>query len=377
MRPVLCLLLCVVLATPVFAENVVLVNGTIIDGTLKARFLGNVRIREGRVRDIGAFKPVAGETVLDVKGLVVAPGFIDLHNQPASELAKDLGAASQINQGITTAILGGDGTGPYLVEEFMLPFDEKPPALNIMTLVGHGTVRRQIMGADYKRAATAEEIRRMGELIDEAMRQGAYGLSSDLTSEPSSYSTSEELMVLGKAMARSGGVYITRAREGDRALESIRDAIEIGRSAKVSVQISPVKFAGTLAEIDKARMQGADVAADTASSMTDKDLRAFLQHPWVMFASDGEMGVFPNVLGKYVREQKLLTLERAIRKMTGLPASRAGLKTRGVLAKGATADVVVFDPLQATVVMKYVFVNGTIVVKDGQATGERPGLALR
>ena len=87
MRPVLCLLLCVVLATPVFAENVVLVNGTIIDGTLKARFLGNVRIREGRVRDIGAFKPVAGETVLDVKGLVVAPGFIDLHNQPASELA--------------------------------------------------------------------------------------------------------------------------------------------------------------------------------------------------------------------------------------------------------------------------------------------------
>jgi N-acyl-D-aspartate/D-glutamate deacylase len=367
----------VVLATPVFAENLVLVNGTIIDGTLKARFQGNVRIRDGRIRDIGVFKPVAGETILDVKGFIVAPGFIDLHNQPASELAKDLGAVSQITQGITTAILGGDGTGPYSVEEFMLPFDEKPPALNIMTLVGHGTVRRQIMGTDYKRAATADEIRRMGELIDEAMRQGAYGLSSDLTAEPSSYSTSEELMVLGKAMARSGGVYITRARDDDKALESIRAAIEIGRTAKVSVQISPIKLGAALMEIDKARMQGADVAADTAALTTDKDLRAFLQHPWVMIASDGETGVFPTVLGKYVREQKLLTLERAIRKMTGLPASRAGLKTRGLLAKGATADVVVFDPLQATVVMKYVFVNGTIVVKDGQATGERPGLALR
>lgn len=373
----LIILICVLFfVEDTFAENVVLINGTIIDGTGKARAAGNVRVRDGKLADIGVFKPMPGETTLDVKGMIVAPGFIDLQNVSPATLEKDLGAAA-IAQGVTTAVLGSDGNGPYSIEDFMLPFDDKPAALNIAMLVGHGTVRRQIMGADYKRAATAEEIRRMGELIDEAMRQGAYGLSSDLTSEPSSYSTSEELMVLGKAMARSGGVYITRAREGDRALESIRDAIEIGRSAKVSVQISPVKFAGTLAEIDKARMQGADVAADTAASMTDKDLRAFLQHPWVMFASDGEMGVFPNVLGKYVREQKLLTLERAIRKMTGLPASRAGLKTRGVLAKGATADVVVFDPLQATVVMKYVFVNGTIVVKDGQATGERPGLALR
>ena len=401
----------VLIATSALAEDLVLVNGTVIDGTLKARFQGNVRVRNGKIAEIGIFKPAAGETVLDVKGLIVAPGFIDLHNHSENAIEKNLGAISQITQGITTAVLGSDGSGPYAVEEFMLPFDEKPPALNIATFVGHGTVRHQIMGADYKRAATADEMNRMGQLVESAMREGAFGLSSRLDREPGSYGTTEELIALAKVMARYGGTYITHVRdEGAKVIDSIKEAIEIGRAAKVPVQIASIKLGADtvwgktpqlLAEIDRARMLGVDVAADvypyTEANLNEKDVRSFSQHAWVMIASDGGLGVerpgsagaFPRVLGQYVREQKVLTLERAIRKMTGLPASRIGLKERGVLAKGASADIVVFDPLQirdnstpqdpfaVSVGMRYVFVNGTMVLKDGQPTGERPGRALR
>src|SRR5262245_34037308 len=150
MRQATIVIAVLLIATSSFGQDLVLVNGTVIDGTLKARFQGNVRIRNGKVTEIGVFKPAGGETVMDVKGLIGAPGFIDLHNHSANAIEKNLGAVSQITQGITTAVLGSDGTGPYAVENFMSPFDEKPPALNIATLVGHGTIRRQIMGADYK-----------------------------------------------------------------------------------------------------------------------------------------------------------------------------------------------------------------------------------
>jgi len=411
MRAILSLFLIPFIALPALAENLVLVNGTIIDGTLKARFQGNVRIRDGKITEIGAFKPSAAETLLDVKGLIIAPGFIDLHNHSANAIKNDLGAVSQISQGITTAVLGSDGSGPYAVEDFMLPFDEKPPALNIATLVGHGTVRRQIMGANYKRAATADEIDRMGQLVENAMREGAFGLSSGLDREPGSYGTTEELIALAKVMARYGGTYITQVRDdGGKVINSIKEAIEIGRAAKAPVQISSIKIsaetmwgktAQVLAEIDKARMQGVDVAADVdpyaEPNLNEKDVRGFLLHAFVTIASDGGIGVerpnsagaFPRVLGQYVREQKVLTLERAIRKMTGLPASRIGLKERGVLAKGALADIVVFDPLEVrdhstlqepfavSAGMKYVFVNGTLVIMDGKPTGEHAGHALR
>lgn len=400
------LLILTFLSTTLSAENLVLVNGTIIDGTLKARFAGNVRIRDGKITDIGVVRPAGGETVIDVKGLVVAPGFIDLQNHSAVALEKDHGAATQVSQGITTALLGSDGTGPYAVERFMVPYDERMPALNIVTLVGHATVRRQIMGDDYKRAATAEEIGRMSLLIEDAMREGAFGVSSDLGLEPGSYSTTDELMALAKSAARYGGFFAVRLRDGgDKIMDAITEVIEVGRATKVRIQLSHVRSraAAVLAAIDKARMEGVDISADTSpyddasSPETEKDLRALLQHPWVMIASDGGLdvreprsaGTFTRALGYYVREQKVIPLERAIRKMTGLPAARLGFEERGTLVKGAAADVVVFDPLQIrdkstaddpfapSVGIKYVFVNGTMVVKNGEITAERPGVALR
>jgi N-acyl-D-amino-acid deacylase len=351
------------IALPSFAENVVLINGTIIDGTGKARVVGNVRIRDGKVADIGPFRPAAGETRVDVKGLVVAPGFIDLENVSTAEFVNNYDSRSVISRGVTTVILGSDGTGPYSIEEFMLPFDEKPPTVNIAMLAGHSTIRRQIMGADYKRAATAAEVDLMAELVLDAMRQGAFGLASDLRAEPASFSTTDELIGLAKALSRYGGTLFVHTRD-----ESIQGPLDVARNAKVAVQFSLNKVTpAVLADLDKARIQGVDVGAHMYS-LTEpaRDLRTVLQNPTITIS-----------FGQYLQDDKAITLERAIQKLTSLPASRIGLKERGVLRKGLPADIVVFNPMDSSHAMNYVFVNGAMVAKDGEPTDARPGQALR
>jgi N-acyl-D-amino-acid deacylase len=353
-----CLFTCTALA-----ENLVLMNGTIIDGTGKPRVIGNVRIRDGKIADIGALRPAAGETLLDVKGMIVAPGFIDLETVSAAELEKDLGAASEISQGITTVILGSDGTGPYSVEEHMLPYDEKPPAVNIAMLVGHTTVRRQIMGPDYKRPATADEISRMAALVEDAMRQGAFGLASDLRKEPASFSTTDELLALARALGRFGGTFFVHPRD-----DGIKEALDVARDTKVPLQLSlEMVSAAVLADIDKARMQGIDIGAQVYGfAEPGRDLRALLQNPSISIS-----------LAQYLRDDKAMTLERAIQKAAGLPASRLSLKERGALRKGVPADIVVFNPMNPAGGPRHIFVNGTLVLRDGQPTDARPGQALR
>jgi N-acyl-D-aspartate/D-glutamate deacylase len=205
-------------------------------------------------------------------------------------------------------------------------------------LVGHATVRRQIMGSDYKRAATAGEISLMSELVADGMKQGAFGLASDLQQEPASFATREELMALSTVIAKFGGTVVISAREE-------KEAIALARNAKIAVQVFNANKAA-IAEIDKARAQGVDIASDSYS------------------------------FSQFLRD-KTVALERAIQRMTGTPAGRLGLRERGVLKKGVPADVVVFNPLALAAGMKYVFVNGTMVVKDGQPTDARPGQALR
>jgi N-acyl-D-amino-acid deacylase len=338
MRHVTALFLVSLLALPALAEDVVLVNGAIIDGTGKARSLANIRIADGKLSDVGVFKPLPGEKILDVKGMIVAPGFVDLQSLSPSAIEKDPGAAAWIAQGVTTAVLGSDGTGPYSVEDFMLPFDDKPPALNIAMLVGHATVRRQIMGPDYRRAGTADEISRMGELVADAMKQGAFGLASDLQQEPASFATTEELKALSAVIAKFGGTLVISARDE-------KEAIALARNARIVVQVLNAGK-NAIAEIDRARAPNVDIAADSYS--------------------------FSQLL-----RDKTITLERAIQRITGTPAGRVGLRERGILKKGMPADMVVFNPQSLAAGMKYVFVNGTEVVKDGQPTNSRPGQALR
>jgi len=332
--------------SPGLAQQFVLINGQVIDGTGKARVSASVRVRDGKIAEIGAFKPQTGETVLDVKGMIVAPGVVDLQNVSPSAVQKDPSAASLIVQGVTTAVLGSDGTGHYSVEDYMVPFDEKPPALNIAMLVGHGTVRRQIIGPDYKRPATADEIQRMSELVSEAMKQGAFGLGSNLQQEPASFSTAEEVKALVQVMAKFGGTFVTTLRnESEKRAASVTEVVALARDARIPVQVLTTNRTAR-AEIEKSRGPRVDIAADSYS--------------------------FAQLVG-----DKAITLERAMQRMSATPASRLALRERGVLKKGDPADIVVFNPLNLTAGMKLVFVNGAIAVKDGQPTGEHSGQALR
>jgi N-acyl-D-amino-acid deacylase len=332
--------LAILLAVSAHAEDLVLVNGSIIDGTGKLRAAGNVRIRDDKIADVGAFKPMPDEHVIDVNGMIVAPGFIDFQSLAVDAAAKESETAALLSQGVTTAVLGSDAKGPYSVEDFMLPFDEKPPALNIAMLVGHATVRRQIMGADYKRASTPDELERMGELVSDAMKQGAFGFASNLQEEPESFSTPSEVTALVKIVAKFGGVILLRARDG-------KEAVALAREAKIPVQVlSPDKTVS--AEIDRARAQRIDISSDSYSlSQMAKD--------------------------------KTASLERGIQRMTGTPAGRIGLRERGAVRKGAAADLVVFDPasLASGIKIKYVFINGTVVLKDGEPAAVHAGQALR
>jgi N-acyl-D-amino-acid deacylase len=330
-----------------FAQDFILVGGSVIDGSGKPRASANVRVRDGRIAELGSLKPESGETVIDVKGMIVAPGFVDLKSLSPASVQKDPAVGeSLLLQGVTTAILGADGSGPYLVEEFMLPFDEKPAALNLVLLVGHGIVRKQIMGDDFKRPANAREIQLMSELVDEAMKEGAFGFASDLTQDPASFGTPEELLALARAVARLGGsAILTLRNETDKLSASVREAVNIAREAKVPVQVLTTSKAA-IGQIDAARTQRVDIAADSYS------------------------------FAQFTRE-KTVTVERAVQRLSATPASRLSLRDRGVLKKGGPADIVVFNPQALPEGMKFVFVNGVIAVKDGQPTGDRAGQAVR
>jgi N-acyl-D-amino-acid deacylase len=338
MRTISAIVFSLLISVPLIAEDLVLINGSVIDGTGKLRALANVRIRDGKVREIGAFKPAPNEMTVDVKGMIVAPGFIDFQTLSPSAVEKDPAAGALISQGATTAILGFDGTGPYSVEDFMLPFDEKQPALNIGMLVGHARIRRQILGPDYKRAATADELELMGELVSDAMKQGAFGFASDLLQEPASFSTADELLSLAKVVSKFGGTVLLTPRDA-------KSAVALARDAKVAVQVL-TKDKAALAEIDRARAQRVDISADVYSY--------------------SQLG-----------QDKTVTLERGIQRMSSTPATRFGLRERGVLKSGAPADMVVLNPMSLGSGPKYVFVNGTIALKDGQPTDARAGQALR
>ncbi len=250
---------------------VLIKNASIADGTDQPLQHSDLRISGKFIKAIGNLQPLSGETVIDAQGLVLAPGFIDLHNH-SSELDADLDAESQVSQGITTVLLGQDGGSAWPIADYLRDRANKPAALNLQTLVGHAAIRKQVMGDDYKRAARPEEIARMAELVDQAMREGAIGLSSGLEYEVGSYASTDELIALAKAAAKRGGIYATHSRdEGDHIFDSLHEAIRIGDEAHIPVEISHIKLASAavwgqapqaVALIDAARKRGLDITAD-------------------------------------------------------------------------------------------------------------------
>ena len=249
-----------------------IVGGQLADGSGAPLRQANVRIAGDRIAAVGAAAPQPGDAVVDAKGLVIAPGFIDIHNHSSSELAGDPAAESQVSQGITTVVLGPDGSSPWPIGEYLAERRRNPAAVNVAVMVGHATVRRLVMNDDYKRAARPEEVARMAALVDQGMREGAVGLSSGLEYEVGGYAETTELVELAKVAARDGGIYMSHIRdEADKAFDAFREAIAIGERAHIPVQISHIKLgtvgvwhkaAAAIALIDAARARGVDVTAD-------------------------------------------------------------------------------------------------------------------
>jgi N-acyl-D-amino-acid deacylase len=265
------------LATPqpagVAGRGLLIANGTLVDGTGAPARRADVRVEGDRITAVApGLVPGPADAVIDAAGLIVAPGFVDMHSHASRGLAEHPGAESQIRQGITTVIVGQDGSSDLPVGEFFDRIERARPALNVATLVGAGTVRSLVLGADSRRAATPREIEVMQALVDRAMRDGALGLSSGLEYDPGFYATPEELVALAAIAAQHGGFYASHVRDEEHEVFAAwREAIEVGRRAGAPVLISHIKLGvksmwGRAAEglrlLEEAARSGVRVMAD-------------------------------------------------------------------------------------------------------------------
>lgn len=254
------------------ASSLLITGGIVVDGTGAGRKQANVRIVGDKIIAIGKLKPQQGERVINAHGLIVAPGFVDIHNHSERGLITDPTARSQILQGITTLAVGPDGGSPFPVADYLSTLEQQHTSVNVLSFIGHATVRQKVMGQDYKRVATENEITRMAELVEKAMREGAVGLSTGLEYDIGHPSTTEEVIALARVAAKYGGIYMSHVRdEADEAMKAFQEALRIGREGGVPVQISHIKL-GTVgvwgkaqevvSMIEAARRTGLDVTAD-------------------------------------------------------------------------------------------------------------------
>lgn len=253
-------------------DSWVITGAQVADGTGKPLQRVNVRVQGETIVAIGNFQPKPGEATVRGDGMILAPGFIDTHNHSDRGLQDEPEAASQVSQGLTTLLLGQDGGSAWPIAEYLEARRKLAPAVNVATMVGHATLRRRVMGDDFRRTARAGEITQMEKLVEQAMREGAFGLSSGLEYEVGSYSTTDEVVALARVAGKHRGFYISHIRdEADKSMEAIREAITIGEQGKLPSQITHIKLGtvgvwGKSAEVanmvDDARKRGVDVTAD-------------------------------------------------------------------------------------------------------------------
>ena len=528
--------------------DVLIKNGKILDGTGNPWYSADIGIRGDRIVAIGKLSGATGKKTIDAAGKVVAPGFIDTLGQSELALLIDNRALSKLSQGITTEITGEGGSIAPQNEKTISPMrpvldhyklkvdwttldgyfrrlEKQGTPLNIGTYVGAAQVREAVIGDD-NRAPTAVELNQMKELVEQAMKDGAFGISTALIYPPGHYAKTEELIELAKVASRYGGLYATHMRsEGASEMAAVEEAIRIGREAGLPVEIFHLKVSGkprwgsmvkVVEKIQAARDSGLDIRANQypyvaggtalASSLppwvadggvpkllerlhdssvrtriksematdhsdwenlfhdcgggsgvliagvvnpdlkkyngktvaemakaenkeeldalfdfilqdnaqtgalyfmaSEEDLIYGLKQPWTSLGLDASespldgplyepqshpraFGSMPRFLGRYVRDQKLMPLTEAIRKITSMPAQRQHLVNRGQIQIGYFADITIFDP--ATIIdratytestrvsdgVDTVLVNGQIEFEHGALTGVNAGRALR
>ena len=533
--------------------DVIISGARIVDGTGAPWVIGDIAIAGERIAAIGDLGKASAAKRVNGAGLVAAPGFIDVQGQSEFNVLVDNRAASKITQGVTTEITGeGTSIAPLnerlrkqmdfaaneedaqkygvtldwaSLDDYFKHFERARSTINLGTFVGAGGVRNYVMGS-VNRPASPADLEQMRQLVAQAMKDGAFGLSTALEYVPDSFASTDEIVELAKVARQYGGVYFTHQRsEADSIFPSLDEVFSISQRAGISTTIWHLKTAyrenwgkmpEVLERIDAARARGIDVAASVypytrgnnaliasfppwvseggteqmiarlkdpalrerikkemdepstawenewrgsgggsgimlvgimnpelkkyegmtleeigrqmnkdprdaamdiavadhghtgqvVSIMDEADVRLAVRSPMVTFGCDSEanaedgplstskahpraFGTFPRVLGLYVREEHLVRLEEAVRKMTSLAASRVGLLDRGILRPGTFADITVFDPntikdvatfsdpMHYSTGVKYVFVNGRPVIWEGTITEERPGRALR
>lgn len=506
----------ITLAQPIHCDYLI-INGKIVDGTGNNWYYGTVAIKDGKIIYTGQL-PLLFDAVktIDATGLIVAPGFIDVHTHLEGNEAKEPLAKNFIYDGVTTCITGNCGSSEVSMKKYFALIDSLKLSINIGALIGHNDVREKVMGK-ANREPTVTELTKMKALVETAMKEGAMGFSTGLIYTPGTYSKTNEIVELAKVASRYKGLYATHMRdEGDSIAQAVEEALQIARLAQLPLEISHYKLSGqqnwgrskeTIGLIEQAREQGIDVTIDqypyTASSttisqlipdeiladgqdsittrlsrpevqknvifymlknlkkrklkhftyvvianykadttlnglnieeanlrkgrkhtaeeeartimeivrkgsasgvfhgMSEEDVKYIMQYPYNMIASDASIrvlnsgvphprgyGTNARVLARYVREERVLRLEDAIRKMTSLPAQKFQLNTKGLLKEGMDADVVVFDantvrenstfsaPHAYSTGFTYVWVNGVLTVNNGTHTGARAGKPL-
>ena len=250
----------------------VIVGASVLDGSGGGAREVNVRVEGDTIVAVDASEPPPGYEVLDAGGLTLAPGFIDTHSHGDSEIAGHRNAEAAVSQGITTIVGGQDGGSVYPLADFFARLEQSPAAINIASFAGHGTLRERVLGDDFRRPATDEEIEAMRQLLIEEMKAGALGLGTGLEYDPGIYSETREVIALSREAASWGGRYISHLRSEDRYFwKAVDEIIEIGREAKLPVQISHTKLAmrslwgqadRLIATLDAARAEGIEISAD-------------------------------------------------------------------------------------------------------------------
>ena len=255
-----------------FGADTLITNAVIVDGSGGLSVLGSVRIVGAHIAEVGVLAPRETDTVIDAGGLVLAPGFIDTHSHADDLILVQRAAQPKITQGITTVVVGQDGSSPYPLGTFFEALEQTPATVNVAAYVGHNTLRSIVLSDDFKRPANPAEIQAMSRLLRVELASGAMGLSTGLEYEPGIYSARGEVLQLAKQTAQQGGRYISHLRSEDRWLEdSLDEIIEVGRVTGMPVKISHVKLAmkrlwGTapniIRKLDAARAEGVDITAD-------------------------------------------------------------------------------------------------------------------
>ena len=367
------------------AKSRVIVGAMVVDGSGRPAFSANVRIAGDRIVNVGKFVTRADEEVIQAPGLAVAPGFIDIHNHSETALFSQPALVSQVSQGITTLAVGPDGGSPWPIADYLAKLSAEPAAVNALAFVGHATVRQQVMGGDYNRAATEKEIAAMAKLVEQGMREGAVGLSTGLEYDVGHPSTTEEVIELARAAARHGGVYMSHVRdEADEVMPALEEAIRIGREAHIPVQISHIKV-GTVgvwgqAEkavqlINAARHSGVDITADCypydAWSSTITVLVPSRRHEDRVAVKKGldDVGGAANVLVtscKAHRDYEAKTLEE-ISRQQGVSAVDAYIQ---IVRDGGAG--VVCKSMKDSDIRVFYRQPWVMVASDGQAGGRHP-----